>query len=121
MLRTCSRSVTSACQPRRAPSRAATRRAVRRSGVASIAKRGRPAPPCAAQRRNRSIYIICEDSEHRPTQAHGRAIRAPLPPELAFRFSAIERAGAVELHFSIADGYILYREPFAFTVARGSA
>ncbi len=49
------------------------------------------------------------------------AARDVLPPELAFRFSATERSGAVELHFSIADGYVLYREPFAFTVARGNA
>src|SRR5260363_96609 len=40
-----------------------------------IAKRGRPAPPCAAQRRNRSIYVICEESCYLPTQAHGRAER----------------------------------------------
>ncbi|CCD29520.1 Thiol:disulfide interchange protein dsbD precursor (Protein-disulfide reductase) (Disulfide reductase) [Candidatus Glomeribacter gigasporarum BEG34] len=63
------------------------------------------------------LLILCALLHH----SAARAIRAPLPPELAFRFSAIERAGAVELHFSIADGYILYREPFAFTVARGSA
>src|SRR5260364_270799 len=60
---------------RRSTSRAATRRAVRRSGVASIAKRGSPAPPCAAQRRHRSIFDICEVSAHRPTQAHGRTER----------------------------------------------
>src|SRR5260364_194244 len=45
-LRACSRSVTSACQPRR------------------------------TERRNRSIFDICEDSEHRPTQDHGRTVRS---------------------------------------------
>src|SRR5260363_73209 len=60
---------------RRATSRAATRRAVRRSGAAPIAKRGRPAPPCAAQRRTRCIYVICAEPCYLPTQAHGRAER----------------------------------------------
>src|SRR5260363_349714 len=73
---------------RRATSRAATRRAVRRSGVASIAKRGRPAPPCAAQRRNRSIYEICEDAEHRPTRDHGHAARSSTGSERAHIFKS---------------------------------
>ena len=38
-----------------------------------------------------------------------------LEPEKAFRFSArVIDAGAVEVHFAIADGYYLYRERFRF-------
>ena len=40
-----------------------------------------------------------------------------LEPEKAFRFSArVIDAGAVEVHFAIADGYYLYRERFKFAV-----
>ena len=43
-----------------------------------------------------------------------------LEPEKAFRFSArVIDAGAVEVHFAIADGYYLYRERFRF-VAEGN-
>ena len=38
-----------------------------------------------------------------------------LEPEKAFRFSArVIDAGAIEVHFAIADGYYLYRERFNF-------
>jgi thiol:disulfide interchange protein DsbD len=44
-----------------------------------------------------------------------------LGPEAAFRFSAAEQPGAVELRFKVADGYYLYRERFAFAVKAGEA
>jgi len=44
-----------------------------------------------------------------------------LDPEVAFRFSASEQPGAVELHFKVTDGYYLYRERFAFAVKAGQA
>jgi thiol:disulfide interchange protein DsbD len=45
-----------------------------------------------------------------------------LEPEKAFRFSARTiDAGAVEVHFAIADGYYLYRERFRFAAEGNSA
>ncbi|MCR1769397.1 protein-disulfide reductase DsbD [Burkholderia glumae] len=44
-----------------------------------------------------------------------------LDPSLAFRFSSSESPGQVNLHFSIADGYYMYRERFAFAVKSGTA
>lgn len=44
-----------------------------------------------------------------------------LDPAAAFRFSANELPGAVEVRFKIADGYYLYRERFAFVVKSGTA
>lgn len=44
-----------------------------------------------------------------------------LDPSAAFRFSAIEVPGAVDIRFKIADGYYLYRERFAFAVKSGAA
>jgi thiol:disulfide interchange protein DsbD len=39
-----------------------------------------------------------------------------LPPEQAFRVSAKMADGnTLEIHYDIADGYYMYREPFAFT------
>jgi thiol:disulfide interchange protein DsbD len=39
-----------------------------------------------------------------------------LPPEQAFRVSAkMADANTLEIHYDIADGYYMYREPFAFT------
>jgi thioredoxin:protein disulfide reductase len=51
------------------------------------------------------------------------AVRADdfLDPSVAFRFSASERPGAVDVRFKIADGYYLYRERFAFAVKSGTA
>jgi thiol:disulfide interchange protein DsbD len=43
-----------------------------------------------------------------------------LEPEQAFRFTAHEADGAVEVRFAIADGYYLYRDRFRFA-ATGSA
>ncbi len=42
-----------------------------------------------------------------------------LEPEKAFRFSARADGGAVEVRFSIADGYYMYRDKFRF-VAEGN-
>ncbi len=44
-----------------------------------------------------------------------------LDPSAAFRFSASEKPGEVDVKFKIADGYYLYRERFAFTVKSGTA
>jgi thioredoxin:protein disulfide reductase len=44
-----------------------------------------------------------------------------LDPSVAFRFSASEQPGEVDVRFKIADGYYLYRERFAFAVKNGSA
>ena len=44
-----------------------------------------------------------------------------LPPDQAFRFSATETPGAVDVHFWIADGYYMYRERFVFAAGNGSA
>ncbi|NRO96369.1 protein-disulfide reductase DsbD [Paraburkholderia sp. NMBU_R16] len=44
-----------------------------------------------------------------------------LDPSAAFRFSASEVPGAVDVRFQIADGYYLYRERFAFAVKSGTA
>jgi thiol:disulfide interchange protein DsbD len=44
-----------------------------------------------------------------------------LAPDAAFKFSASEQPGEVDVHFKIADGYYLYRERFAFAVKSGTA
>ncbi|WP_038801125.1 protein-disulfide reductase DsbD N-terminal domain-containing protein, partial [Burkholderia oklahomensis] len=44
-----------------------------------------------------------------------------LDPAVAFKFSASEAPGQVDIHFKIADGYYMYREQFAFAVKSGSA
>ena len=44
-----------------------------------------------------------------------------LDPSVAFRFSASESPGKVDVHFKVADGYYLYRERLVFAVKSGSA
>ncbi|MGS0895782.1 protein-disulfide reductase DsbD [Burkholderia stagnalis] len=44
-----------------------------------------------------------------------------LDPSVAFKFSASESPGQVDVRFKIADGYYLYRERFAFAVKSGQA
>ncbi|WP_133651036.1 protein-disulfide reductase DsbD [Paraburkholderia flava] len=44
-----------------------------------------------------------------------------LDPSDAFRFSASETPGVVDVHYKIADGYYMYRERFAFAVKSGTA
>lgn len=44
-----------------------------------------------------------------------------LPPDQAFRVRMTEEAGAVVLHFAIADGYRLYGERFQVTSDDGEA
>ncbi|MGU7774070.1 protein-disulfide reductase DsbD [Burkholderia sp. MR1-5-21] len=44
-----------------------------------------------------------------------------LDPSVAFKFSASEVPGQVDVRFKIADGYYLYRERFAFAVKSGQA
>lgn len=49
---------------------------------------------------------------------HSQAENEFLPPEEAFRFSAQMRdASTVEVSFSIADGYYMYREQFKFAAS----
>jgi thiol:disulfide interchange protein DsbD len=54
----------------------------------------------------------------------GGAARAAddfLDPAVAFKFSASEQPGKVDVHFKIADGYYMYRERFAFATRNGTA
>lgn len=51
------------------------------------------------------------------TSLAARAADDFLDPAVAFKFSASEAPGQVDVHFKIADGYYMYRERFAFAVA----
>ncbi|MDR5780513.1 protein-disulfide reductase DsbD [Caballeronia sp. LZ065] len=44
-----------------------------------------------------------------------------LDPSVAFKFSASEKPGEVDVRYKIADGYYMYRERFAFAVKSGGA
>ncbi|SPB17946.1 thiol:disulfide interchange protein [Caballeronia novacaledonica] len=44
-----------------------------------------------------------------------------LDPDVAFKFSASETPGEVDVRYKIADGYYMYRERFAFAVKSGDA
>ncbi|SEB22173.1 thiol:disulfide interchange protein DsbD [Paraburkholderia sartisoli] len=44
-----------------------------------------------------------------------------LDPDVAFKFSATEQPGEVDVHYKIADGYYMYRERFAFSTRNGTA
>ncbi|RQR25484.1 protein-disulfide reductase DsbD [Burkholderia sp. Bp9142] len=44
-----------------------------------------------------------------------------LDPSVAFKFSASESPGQVDVRFKVANGYYLYRERFAFSVKSGQA
>ncbi|HDR9873196.1 TPA: protein-disulfide reductase DsbD [Burkholderia cenocepacia] len=44
-----------------------------------------------------------------------------LDPSVAFKFSASESPGQVDVRFKIASGYYMYRERFAFAVKNGQA
>jgi thioredoxin:protein disulfide reductase len=44
-----------------------------------------------------------------------------LDPAVAFKFSAAEKPGEIEVRYKVADGYYMYRERFAFAVKNGSA
>ncbi|MDR5737327.1 MULTISPECIES: protein-disulfide reductase DsbD [unclassified Caballeronia] len=44
-----------------------------------------------------------------------------LDPAAAFKFSASEQPGEVDVRYKIADGYYMYRERFAFGVKSGDA
>ncbi|WP_321958937.1 protein-disulfide reductase DsbD [Burkholderia cenocepacia] len=44
-----------------------------------------------------------------------------LDPSVAFKFSASESPGQVDIRFKIANGYYMYRERFAFAVKSGQA
>jgi thioredoxin:protein disulfide reductase len=44
-----------------------------------------------------------------------------LDPAVAFKFSASEQPGEVDVRYKVADGYYMYRERFAFAVKNGVA
>lgn len=44
-----------------------------------------------------------------------------LDPAVAFKFSATEKPGEVEVTYTIADGYYMYRERFAFATRNGAS
>jgi thiol:disulfide interchange protein DsbD len=44
-----------------------------------------------------------------------------LDPSVAFKFSASEKPGEIDVRFKVADGYYMYRERFAFAVKSGAA
>ncbi|CAG4919591.1 Thiol:disulfide interchange protein DsbD [Paraburkholderia gardini] len=44
-----------------------------------------------------------------------------LDPDVAFKFSATEQPGEVDVHYKVADGYYMYRERFAFSTRNGTA
>ncbi|MEZ0605944.1 protein-disulfide reductase DsbD [Paraburkholderia sp. IW21] len=44
-----------------------------------------------------------------------------LDPAIAFKFSATEKLGEVDVTYKIADGYYMYRERFAFATRNGTA
>jgi thioredoxin:protein disulfide reductase len=44
-----------------------------------------------------------------------------LDPAVAFKFSASEKPGEVDVRYKVADGYYMYRERFAFAVKNGKA
>ena len=44
-----------------------------------------------------------------------------LDPAVAFKFSATERPGEIEVRYKVADGYYMYRERFAFAAKGGDA
>jgi thiol:disulfide interchange protein DsbD len=44
-----------------------------------------------------------------------------LDPSVAFKFSATERPGEIDVRYKVADGYYMYRERFAFAVKSGTA
>ncbi|SAL68737.1 protein-disulfide reductase [Caballeronia terrestris] len=44
-----------------------------------------------------------------------------LDPAVAFKFSATEHPGEIEVRYKVADGYYMYRERFAFAAKGGGA
>ncbi|WP_175963252.1 protein-disulfide reductase DsbD [Burkholderia pyrrocinia] len=54
-------------------------------------------------------------------QSVARAADDFLDPAVAFKFSASESPGQVDVRFKVANGYYLYRERFAFAVKSGQA
>ncbi|WP_254073754.1 protein-disulfide reductase DsbD [Burkholderia sp. S171] len=44
-----------------------------------------------------------------------------LDPAVAFKFSASEKPGEIDVRYKVADGYYMYRERFAFAVKNGTA
>jgi thiol:disulfide interchange protein DsbD len=44
-----------------------------------------------------------------------------LDPAVAFKFSASEKPGEIDVRYKVADGYYMYRERFAFAIKNGAA
>ncbi|MGX7004703.1 protein-disulfide reductase DsbD [Caballeronia sp. KNU42] len=53
--------------------------------------------------------------------APGHAADDFLDPAVAFKFSATEKPGEIDVRYKVADGYYMYRERFAFAVKNGNA
>jgi thiol:disulfide interchange protein DsbD len=51
----------------------------------------------------------------------GHAADDFLDPAVAFKFSASEKLGEIDVRYKVADGYYMYRERFAFAVKNGAA
>jgi thiol:disulfide interchange protein DsbD len=51
----------------------------------------------------------------------GHAADDFLDPAVAFKFSASEKPGEIDVRYKVADGYYMYRERFAFAVKNGAA
>jgi thioredoxin:protein disulfide reductase len=60
------------------------------------------------------VLLFCSMS---PTHAAGDF----LDPAVAFKFSATEKPGEIDVRYKVADGYYMYRERFAFAVKSGTA
>ena len=52
--------------------------------------------------------------------APGHAADDFLDPAVAFKFSATEKPGEIDVRYKVADGYYMYRERFAFAVKNGN-
>jgi thiol:disulfide interchange protein DsbD len=60
------------------------------------------------------VLLLCSISP-------GHAADDFLDPAVAFKFSASEKPGEIDVRYKVADGYYMYRERFAFAVKKGTA
>jgi thioredoxin:protein disulfide reductase len=60
------------------------------------------------------VLLLCSISP-------GHAADDFLDPAVAFKFSASEKPGEIDVRYKVADGYYMYRERFAFAVKNGTA
>ncbi|ASV97913.1 protein-disulfide reductase DsbD [Paraburkholderia aromaticivorans] len=69
----------------------------------------------------RSLFILLGCLVFAQFGTLARAADDFLDPAVAFKFSATERPGEVDVTYKIADGYYMYRERFAFATRNGTA